>query len=79
MAVVRGDHDVNEVRLARALGVDEVFLASEADVEKATGAEGRLRRARSASRGKILVDRAASLVRERRHRRERDRLPPRRT
>ena len=39
MAVVRGDHDVNEVRLARALGVDEVFLAGEADVEKATGAK----------------------------------------
>ena len=39
MAVVRGDHEVNPVRLARTLGVDEVFLATEADVEKATGAK----------------------------------------
>ena len=39
MAVVRGDHDVNEIKLARRLGVDEVFLAADADVRKATGAE----------------------------------------
>ena len=38
MVVLRGDHDVNEVKLARALGVNEVHLASGADVEKATGA-----------------------------------------
>ncbi len=38
LAVVRGDHDVNEIKLARALGVTEVFLAAPADVEKATGA-----------------------------------------
>ena len=38
MVVLRGDHDVNEVKLARALGVNEVHLASSADVEKATGA-----------------------------------------
>ncbi|HEY4158624.1 MAG TPA: proline--tRNA ligase [Polyangiaceae bacterium] len=38
MAVVRGDHDVNEVKLARALGVSDVRLASGAEVEKATGA-----------------------------------------
>ena len=29
MAVVRGDHEINPVRLARTLGVDEVFLAAE--------------------------------------------------
>ncbi|HEY6464083.1 MAG TPA: proline--tRNA ligase, partial [Polyangiaceae bacterium] len=61
MAVVRGDHDVNEVRLARALGLDEVFLASEADVEKATkanvGFAGPV-----GFPGKVLVDRAASQV-----------------
>ncbi len=61
MAVVRGDHDVNEIRLARALGVDEVFLASDADVKKATGADvgfaGPL-----GFKGKLLIDRAASLV-----------------
>ena len=39
LAVVRGDHEVNEIKLARALGVAEVFMASDADVEKATGAK----------------------------------------
>src|SRR5579883_2760997 len=39
MVVVRGDHEVNEVRLASVLGASEVFLASDADVEKATGAK----------------------------------------
>ena len=57
MAVVRGDHDVNEVRLARALGVDEVFLASEADVEKATGAKVGFA-GPVGFKGRILVDRA---------------------
>lgn len=38
LAVVRGDHEVNEIKLARALGVDEVHLASAEDVQKATGA-----------------------------------------
>jgi len=38
MVVIRGDHEVNEVRLARAVGVDEVFLAGQADVERVTGA-----------------------------------------
>jgi prolyl-tRNA synthetase len=61
MAVVRGDHDVNEVRLARALGVAEVFLASEADVEKATGAT--IGFAGPVDfKGRVVVDRAASLV-----------------
>jgi len=39
LAVVRGDHEVNELKLARALGVDEVHLASPDDVVKATGAK----------------------------------------
>jgi prolyl-tRNA synthetase len=39
MVVVRGDHEVNEVRLAGLLGASEVFLATDADVEKATGAK----------------------------------------
>jgi prolyl-tRNA synthetase len=38
MAVVRGDHEVSEVKLARALGVTEVQLASASEVERATGA-----------------------------------------
>ena len=61
MAVVRGDHEVNPVRLARTLGVDEVFLATEADVEKATGAKvgfaGPIGYA-----GRVVVDRAAARV-----------------
>jgi prolyl-tRNA synthetase len=61
MAVVRGDHEVNEVRLARALGVREVFLAGEADVEKATAA--RVGFAGPVGfKGRIVVDRAASRV-----------------
>ena len=39
MVVLRGDHDVNEVKLARALGVNEVHLAAPADVVKVTGAK----------------------------------------
>ena len=39
MVVLRGDHEVNDVKLARALGVDEVHLAGPADVVKATGAK----------------------------------------
>ena len=39
MVVLRGDHDVNEVKLARALGVNEVHLAAPADVVKTTGAK----------------------------------------
>jgi prolyl-tRNA synthetase len=39
MVVLRGDHDVNEVKLARALDVNEVHLAAPADVVKTTGAK----------------------------------------
>jgi prolyl-tRNA synthetase len=38
MVVIGGDHAVNEIKLARVLGVGEVSLASEAEVENATGA-----------------------------------------
>lgn len=61
MAVVRGDHDVNEIRLARALGVDEVFLAADADVQKATGAAVGFA-GPVGFKGKVVVDRAAALV-----------------
>ncbi len=61
LAVVRGDHELNEIRLARALGVDEVFLAGEADVKKATraavGFAGPVGFA-----GRVFVDRAAAHV-----------------
>ncbi|MFI5298015.1 MAG: proline--tRNA ligase [Polyangiales bacterium] len=39
MACVRGDHDVNEIKLAKALGVAEVHLASEADILRVTNAK----------------------------------------
>jgi prolyl-tRNA synthetase len=39
MCIVRGDHEVNEVRLARVLGATEAFLASEDDIERATRAK----------------------------------------
>ncbi len=38
MAVVRGDQEVNEVKLARHLGVAQVALASDEQVRQATGA-----------------------------------------
>ncbi|MEZ4219871.1 MAG: proline--tRNA ligase [Polyangiaceae bacterium] len=38
MAVVRGDDEINEIKLAKALGVGEVFLAGAEDVRKVTGA-----------------------------------------
>lgn len=59
LAIVRGDHDVNEIRLARALGVDEVFMATEADVEKATGAKVGYAGPVGFKGTKIIVDRAA--------------------
>ncbi len=62
MALVRGDHEVNEVRLARALHVDEVFLASEADVEKATGAKVGFA-GPVGYKGRVLIDNAAARVR----------------
>ena len=61
LAVVRGDHDVNEIRLARALGVDEVFMASDADVQKATGANVGFA-GPVGFKGKVVVDRAAAAV-----------------
>lgn len=62
LAMVRGDHDVNEIRLARALGVTEVFMATEADVQKATGAAVGFA-GPVGFKGKIVVDRAAAGVR----------------
>jgi prolyl-tRNA synthetase len=61
LAVVRGDHEVNPVRLARALGVDEVFLASEAVVQKETGAKVGFA-GPVGWKGRVVVDRAAAAV-----------------
>jgi prolyl-tRNA synthetase len=61
MAIVRGDHDLNEIRLARALGIDEVHMAGDAEVEKATGAKVGFA-GPVGFKGKVIVDRAASFV-----------------
>ncbi len=54
LAVVRGDHEVNEVKLARALGVDEVHWVSEPEHAGFVGPVGR--------EGTIVVDEAAAAV-----------------
>ncbi|MEM9188326.1 MAG: proline--tRNA ligase [Myxococcota bacterium] len=61
LAVVRGDHDLNEIKLARALGVAEVFLAGEATVKEATGAAVGFAGPVGFS-GPIYIDRAAAAV-----------------
>jgi prolyl-tRNA synthetase len=61
LAVVRGDHELNEDKLARALGVPEVELAEASTVQKLTGAP--LGFAGPAGfAGEIVVDREASRV-----------------
>jgi len=61
LAVVRGDHEVNPIKLARAAGVAEVHLASAEDVKKATGAAvgyaGPV-----GFQGKVFIDPDAALV-----------------
>ena len=61
MAVLRGDHELNEVKLARALGVGEVFLASPEDIQRATGAEVGFA-GPVGFRGRVVVDRDAANV-----------------
>ena len=76
MAVVRGDHERQRGARSRARS------ASTRCSSRARPTSRRRRARRSASRGpwasraRVLVDRAASLVAARRHRRQRDRLPP---
>lgn len=61
LAVVRGDHSVNEAKLAHALGVDEVELASADEVHRATGA-GVGFAGPVGFAGKVVVDRDAASV-----------------
>jgi prolyl-tRNA synthetase len=61
MAIVRGDHEVNEIKLARALGVAEVFLAGDVAVREATGADVGFA-GPVGFKGKVIIDRDASLV-----------------
>ncbi len=61
MVCLRGNHEVNEVKLAAALGVAEVHLAAEADVVKATGAKvgyaGPI-----GFKGRVVIDSSATRV-----------------
>ncbi|HEX6272619.1 MAG TPA: proline--tRNA ligase [Polyangiaceae bacterium] len=63
LAVVRGDHEVNEVKLARAFGVGEVHLAPAPEVEKATGAAVGFAGPPGFA-GKVVIDRDAASVRD---------------
>jgi len=61
MAVIRGDHDLNEVKLARALGHEEVRLATDPEIETATGAKTGFA-GPVGFKGRLVVDRAATHV-----------------
>ncbi len=61
MVVVRGDHEVNEIKLSRALGNAEVRLAGAEEVKEATGAPVGFA-GPSGFKGRVLVDRAAAAV-----------------
>ncbi len=63
MAVVRGDHEVSELKLARALEVDEVHLASADDVKKVTGAAVGYAGPVGFS-GKVIIDQDAAQVQD---------------
>ena len=61
LAIVRGDHDLNEAKLATAMGVGEVTLADPETVRRATGADVGFAGPLGFS-GEIFVDRDAALV-----------------
>jgi prolyl-tRNA synthetase len=63
LVVVRGDDEVNETKLARALGVPEAFLAGDADVERATGAKVGFA-GPVGFKGRVLADPAVAHVRD---------------
>lgn len=62
MAVVRGDHELNETKLARALGVSEVVLANEEEIMRATRAKVGFAGPVGFG-GRVLIDRDAAAVR----------------
>ncbi len=61
LVVLRGDHEANPVAVSRAMGVDEAFLADEAQVKEATGTYSGFV-GPVGFVGKLLVDRAASVL-----------------
>ncbi|HEX4446009.1 MAG TPA: proline--tRNA ligase, partial [Polyangiaceae bacterium] len=62
MAVVRGDHDVNQFSLARALKTTEVFLATDEDVARATNAKVGFAGPVGFDKARLFVDRDAAAV-----------------
>jgi prolyl-tRNA synthetase len=62
MAVVRGDHTLNEFALARALKASEVFLASDEEVERETKAKPGFAGPVGFDAARLLVDRDAAAV-----------------
>src|SRR5690606_29206970 len=61
MAVVRGDHEVNEIAVARTLGAQELRLATEEEVRAATGAALGFAGPVGFS-GRVVIDREAAEV-----------------
>jgi len=61
LAIVRGDHELNEIKLARAAGVADVRLASAEEVQKATGAPVGFAGPVGFS-GKVLIDPFAAAI-----------------
>ncbi len=62
MAVVRGDHALNEFALARALKAGEVFLASDAEVQRETKASVGFAGPVGFDAARLFVDRDAAAV-----------------
>jgi prolyl-tRNA synthetase len=62
LVVLRGDHELNEIKLCRALGVSEVHLASAEDVKQATGAPTGFIGPMGYKAGRVFVDRDAAAV-----------------
>jgi prolyl-tRNA synthetase len=61
MAVVRGDHEVNELAVARALGARELRLATEDEIQRATGARVGFAGPVGFG-GRVVIDREAASV-----------------
>ncbi|MCA9601086.1 MAG: proline--tRNA ligase, partial [Myxococcales bacterium] len=63
LAIVRGDHTLNEVKLARALEVAEVTLASDVQVRELAGTDpGFVGPVGLAKKARVVVDHAATAV-----------------
>jgi prolyl-tRNA synthetase len=63
IALARGDHDINEVKLARAVNANEVAMADDAEVFKATKAPSGFLGPIGLSSVKIIADNAVRVMR----------------